>query len=183
MVKDFNIHDLTDQLAQNPLNLSYDQTVAKYQIPPRTTTRPHTYDPVPNPNGIEYLFKLGHRNSDSIRFIRDVTREFGKQITNISVFIIAHTDNPENYFTDELSEAYNKILNNLNLQELQIANQANQENKKILVGLWRNKHGVDFLDVGALYTKIQRHTAKEISDLYDQKASVEINQNGKVRLI
>lgn len=183
MVKDFNINDLTDQLVQNPLNLPYEQSVTKYHIPPRTNTRSFTYDPVSNPNGVEYSFKPPHRNSDSIRFINDVTTEFGKRITNISVFIIAHTDNPENHFTDELSEAYNKILNNLDLEELQFTNQANQENKKILAGLWRNEFGVDFLDVGALYTEIQKHTAEKLGDLYDQVAVVEINKNGKATLI
>ncbi len=181
MVKDFNINDLTDQLVQNPLNLPSDQAEAKYHRLHRTNTDSFTYDPTPDPNGTEYSFQIGSINADSIRFINDITTEFGKRITNLSVFIIAHTDNPENHFTTELHDAYNIILNNLDLESLEIIYQ--EENKKILSGWWRNKFGVDYLDVGALYTKIQTHMANKLSDLYDQQAIIEIKTNGRVGLI
>ena len=80
-----------------------------------------------------------------------------------------------------MHDAYNIILNNLDLESLEIIYQ--EENKKILPGWWRNKFGVDYLDVGALYTKIQTHMANKLSDLYDQQAIIEIKTNGKVGLI
>ena len=99
--------------AVSPLNLPSDQAEAKYHRLHRTNTDSFTYDPTPDPNGTEYSFQIGSINADSIRFINDITTEFGKRITNLSVFIIAHTDNPENHFTTELHDAYNIILNNL----------------------------------------------------------------------
>ena len=180
MVTDFRFNHLTDQLAQNPLNLSSEDAIQKYHRPPRTNTRSFSYDPVPDPNGKEYSFDINFTNTDSIKFIRDVRTEFGKQITN-SVFIIAHTNNNQNHFTSIESDAYDRILNNLDLEELEITNQ--QEDKKILLGLWRNLSGVDFLDVAALYTRIQSHVAEKLSDLYDQNAILKIYKNGKVKLI
>ena len=102
--------------AVSPLNLPSDQAEAKYHRLHRTNTDSFTYDPTPDPNGTEYSFQIGSINADSIRFINDITTEFGKRITNLSVFIIAHTDNPENHFTTELHDAYNIILNNLDFK-------------------------------------------------------------------
>ena len=126
MVKDFKINDLSDQLAQNPLNLPFPlvkEIYQKFQRFESLSNISNTFDPAWEPDGKPYFFDPpkttpptttdgsrrgdsqqtnppNHRQGFSAReFVDDLKSEYG--ITFDTAYLMSYTNNEENWLTDD----------------------------------------------------------------------------------
>jgi hypothetical protein len=168
MVKDFNIHDLTDQLAQNPLNLPYPVAAKHYNkwIKDRQThlsQNGFTYDPSPKPKGVGYNFQHGGH-------IRQRFYNTFQTSSDEILWIIAWHQNPNNYLTNNNKTNYENIV---------------AAGLKAYFGYWAIIKTGDFgtpisyeyLDSSALYHNIDQLRAEEISSEKKQRASTWVKKD------